>query len=168
MRSVRTYIFVLLCLWLNSVKSEIIIDNPIKKRITVEYVGDDFKQVLNLFEKQTGLYFQYDVTLKPLKRVYRLSYINEVAEIAIRDFLQQNGLDFNLVLGKSLVLKRWNPVYGEIVISGRISNYYTGERLVNAEVIVSDNELNIIRTNSEGIFQLKSKKNKIYFIIILF
>lgn len=162
MRSFRTYIFVLLCLWLNSVKSEIIIDNPIKKRINVEYVGDDFKQVLNLFEKQTGLYFQYDVTLKPLKRVYRLRYINEVAEIAIRDFLQQNGLDFNLVLGKSLVLKRWNPVYGEIVISGRISNYYTGERLVNAEVIVSGNEQNIIRTNSEGIFQLKSNQNKIY------
>ncbi len=125
----------------------------LRQRIDFTYEGMDFEVVLLLLERKTGLRFQYNAALVPSKRMYRLNYRNAMVETILKDFFHQNGLDFEL-LGNSLVLKPWELYSREVVISGRISNRLTGERLVNATVAVF-NTSKVVYSNSQGIFQLR-------------
>jgi len=125
----------------------------LRQRIDFMYEGIDFEVVLLLLERKTGLRFQYNAALVPSKRMYRLNYRNALVETILKDFFYQNGLDYEL-LGNSLVLKPWELYSREVVISGRISNRLTGERLVNATVAVL-NTSKVVYSNSQGIFQLR-------------
>ncbi len=124
-----------------------------RQRIDFTYEGMDFEVVLLLLERKTGLRFQYNTALVPSKRLYRLNYRNALVETILKDFFHQNGLDYEF-LGNSLVLKPWELYSKEVVISGRISNRLTGERLVNATVSVL-NTPKVVYSNSQGIFQMR-------------
>ncbi len=130
----------------------------LKQRIDFIYEGMEFEVVLILLERKTGLKFQYNTALIPSKRLYRLNYRNILVETILKDFFHQNGLDFEL-MGNSVILKPWELYSKEVVISGRISNQMSGERIVNATVAVIGSS-KVVYSNSQGIFQLRIPHSK--------
>ena len=138
----------------------IVPENGLKKKISWSYKGSDFKSVLSFFEKESGCYFQYDVSLLPIRKTYNLEYKDVVLSVALHDFLQQNALDFTLIGNKNLVLKRYQEKENELIISGRISQNLTGERIVQASVYALGDPT-VYYSNSQGIFQLRTKRSKV-------
>lgn len=126
-----------------------------RKRINWELRTTDFRKVLASFEEITGVFFQYDAALTPAKSKYEVSYRNQIASEALRDFLHRYGLDYALVLDQALVLKPWKPIDNALRISGSLTNAITGERIIGAAVFV-EADGRVVYSNSQGIFHLRS------------
>ena len=126
-----------------------------RKRINWELRTTDFRKVLASFEEITGVFFQYDAALTPAKRKYEVSYRNQIASEALRDFLHRYGLDYALVLDQALVLKPWKPIDNALRISGSLTNAITGERIIGATVF-AESDGRVVYSNSQGIFHLRS------------
>jgi hypothetical protein len=90
--------------------------NSLNSRISVSYTGNDFEKILKIFEQKTDCYFQYDAALKPKKKRFVVNYQNEIAKVALRDFLQGLGLNFILLGDNFLVLQQWEAPNDEVVI----------------------------------------------------
>ena len=142
----------------NFTSQNIPIENGLKKKVTWSYKGNDFKTVLSFFEKESGYFFQYDPGLIPSKKQFNIEYKQAVLGVVLRDFLQQNALDFQLVGSKSLVLKAYREKVNELIISGRVSQRFTGERIVQASVFVQG-EPTVYYSNSQGVFQVRTKQS---------
>jgi hypothetical protein len=127
----------------------------LRKRINWETRTTDFRKVLASFEEITGVFFQYDAALTPAKRKFEVSYRNEIASVALRDFLHRYGLDYGLVLDQALVLKPWKPIDNALRISGSLTNAMTGERIIGATVY-AETDGRVVYSNSQGIFHLRS------------
>ncbi|MFN5693254.1 MAG: hypothetical protein ACK464_00200, partial [Bacteroidota bacterium] len=70
--------------------------NGLNKYVNIQYHGSQFTAVLDLFTQQTGFNFAYNNQLLPLPKLHDIHYQNLRADKALRDFLQQNGLDFQV------------------------------------------------------------------------
>ncbi len=132
------------------------IENGLKKKVTWSYKGNDFKAVLSFFEKESGYFFQYDPGLIPSKKQYNIEYKQAVLGVVLRDFLQQNALDFQQVGSRNLILRPYKEKVNELIISGRVSQRFTGERIVQASVFVQG-EPTVYYSNSQGVFQVRTK-----------
>ena len=139
--------------WAQSIES-------LEEKIDFEYTGRDFREILSQFEEKTGYYFQFESELLPKKKNFRFSYRNRKASIILQDILQQSGLNYKKVVGKSLILTRWNPKAEVLQISGRVSNINNRERIVNASIIIEGSDV-VVYTNSQGIFQFSSQKSPV-------
>lgn len=132
------------------------IENGLKKKVTWSYKGNDFKAVLSFFEQESGYFFQYDPGLIPSKKQYNIEYKQAVLGVVLRDFLQQNALDFQQVGSRNLILRPYKEKVNELIISGRVSQRFTGERIVQASVFVQG-EPTVYYSNSQGVFQVRTK-----------
>lgn len=103
--------------------------------ISLQYKGQKFTDVLSLFTEKTGFPFAYNNQIIPVNKPIDIYYQNVKADKALRDFLQQYGLDFQLVVG-TIVIKIRTPEIpnNQHFISGRVLQGPTGERLVKAIV----------------------------------
>ena len=149
----RSLVIVLLCIQTLELQAQA--GAALRKRINWELRTTDFRKVLASFEEITGVFFQYDAALTPAKRKYEVSYRNQIASEALRDFLHRYGLDYALVLDQALVLKPWKPIDNALRISGSLTNAITGERIVGATVFV-EADCRVVYSNSQGIFHLRS------------
>ncbi len=138
--------------------------NSLNSRISISYTGNDFAKILKLFEQKTDCYFQYDASLKPKKKRFVVNYQNEIAKVALRDFLQGLGLNFILLGDNFLVLQQWEAPNDELVISGRVWHSESKERLVNAMVSLVDRNQTTF-TNDQGIFQFKTSSGKLIYAV---
>ena len=110
--------------------------NQLNSKISFNYQGTSFEKILQIFEEKTNYFFQYDASLKPNKKWFVVNVENEVAQDALRDFLQNYGLDFSVVGDQSLVLKKWVAPKEVVILSGRVYHSETKERLVNAYISI--------------------------------
>lgn len=129
--------------------------NQLNSKISFTYQGNSFEKILQIFEEKTNCFFQYDATLKPSKKWFVLKVENEIAKDALRDFLQNYGLDFSVVGDQSLVLKKWIAPKEEVILSGRVYHAETKERLVNAFITIPQTGQSSF-TNDQGIFQIRT------------
>lgn len=141
-----------LCYSLGGLKAQ---SNQLNTRISIDYKGQSFEKILQLFEEKTNCYFQYDAALKPSKKWFDVHVQNEIAKEALRDFLQNYGLDFAVVGDQSLVLKRWVAPKQDVIISGRVYHADSKERLVNAYIKIAGTQQSTF-TNDQGIFQIRT------------
>lgn len=109
--------------------------NLLNKSIQLSYSGRDFHYALQLFEKATGASFQYNPDLLPAPRHFQFNYQNIRASIALTDFLNQHGLDYEWFNG-SVIIKPFSPprYIKRFIASGRIVDAESKERLVKAYV----------------------------------
>ena len=149
----RSLVIVLLCVQTLALQAQA--GAALRKRINWETRTTDFRKVLASFEEITGVFFQYDAALTPAKRKFEVSYRNEIASVALRDFLHRYGLDYGLVLDQALVLKPWKPIDNALRISGSLTNAMTGERIIGATVY-AETDGRVVYSNSQGIFHLRS------------
>ncbi|MEY3861146.1 MAG: hypothetical protein RIS50_1427 [Bacteroidota bacterium] len=68
----------------------------LNKYVDIQYQGNQFVAVLDLFTQQTGYSFAYNNQLLPIPKYQNIHYQNVKADKALRDYLQQNGLDYQL------------------------------------------------------------------------
>ena len=149
----RSLVIVLLCVQTLALQAQA--GAALRKRINWELRTTDFRKVLASFEEITGVFFQYDAALTPAKLKYEVSYRNQFASEALRDFLHRYGLDYALVLDQALVLKPWKPIDNALRISGSLTNAITGERIIGATVF-AEADGRVVYSNSQGIFHLRS------------
>ncbi len=136
--------------------------NALNSRITIVYKGQEFEKILQIFEEKTQCYFQYDASLKPSKKWFDVRIENEIAKVALHDFLHQYGLDYAIVGDQSLVLKRWQDPKPDVILSGRVYHAESKERLVNAFVVIASTQQNAF-TNDQGIFQIRTDGGNIVY-----
>lgn len=149
----RSLVFALCCLASVALKAQA--GAQLRKRVDWNLRTGDFREALRSFETLTGVYFQYDASLTPEKKTYDIRYQNQVASVALRDFLHRYGLDYALVMDQALVLKPWKPVDYSLRVSGSLTNALTGERIVGASIVV-EREGRAVYSNSQGIFHVRS------------
>ena len=138
--------------------------NQLNTKISLDYKGQSFEKILQLFEEKTNCYFQYDASLKPFKKWFDVHIENEVAKEALQDFLQNYGLDFAVVGDQSLVLKRWVAPKQDVIISGRVYHADSKERLVNAYIKIAGTQQSTF-TNDQGIFQIRTDGGTVFYQI---
>jgi hypothetical protein len=78
------------------------------KRITVNYDGTDFLDILNQISQQTEIRFAYQSNILPKKKSFSVHITNTQAKKAIRDILHQQGLDYTINPGNILVITKWS------------------------------------------------------------
>ncbi len=133
------------------------------KRITVNYDGGDFLDILNQISQQTEIRFAYQSNILPKKKSFSVHITNTQAKKAIRDILHQQGLEYTINPGNILVITKWShsnlpssdtlSVNKSNIIAGRISQSGTGERLVKASVYLP--QLNAFQQTDEfGVFKI--------------
>jgi hypothetical protein len=144
----------LFCLVLGVFQSGKAQTSGLNRYIDLEYHGTQFTAVLSKFTQLTGYNFAYNNQLLPLQKPIDVHYQNAKADKALRDFLQQHGLDYQ-VSGNTLILKKWSPTPApkQHFISGRVTQAQTGERLVKAIVQLPGKQL-FTYTDEFGIFKI--------------
>lgn len=109
--------------------------HQLNQPIQVSYIGRDFEQALLQFERATQASFQYNPELIPPSKQFKFQYNNIRASVALRDFLNQQGLDFEWFNG-SIILKPLLPpsYFKQSTVSGRVIDAESKERLVKAYI----------------------------------
>ena len=128
------------------------------------YSGNNFRDALESFENEVGVYFQYDATLTPSNTTFEVNFNRVKAKAALIDFLREYGLTYSVVMDNSIVLKRWKPVENTLRLAGRINNKLSGERVVGATVYIEDQGI-ITHSNSQGIFYLRTKREQLSILV---
>ena len=149
----RSLVVALCCLASVALKAQA--GAQLRKRVDWNLRTGDFREALRSFETLTGVYFQYDASLTPEKRNYDIRYHDQIASVALRDFLHRYGLDYALVMDQALVLKPWKPIDYSLRVSGSLTNALTGERIVGASIVM-EREGRAVYSNSQGIFHVRS------------
>ena len=128
--------------------------NSLSKFVNIQYKGNQFQAVLEQFSAQTSIQFAYSNAIIPLPKTHNVQFQNVRADKALKDFLHQNGLDFELT-GNTAILKQWSPKNNikQYFYSGRVLQDQTGERLVKATVnIPALNRFTL--TDEFGVFRI--------------
>ena len=149
----RSLVVALCCLASVALKAQA--GAQLRKRVDWNLRTSDFREALRSFETLTGVYFQYDASLTPDKKTYDIRYQDQIASVALRDFLHRYGLDYSLVMDQALVLKPWKPIDYSLRVSGSLTNAITGERIVGASIVM-EREGRAVYSNSQGIFHVRS------------
>lgn len=129
--------------------------------INISYSGNNFQAVLDLFTQKTQISFAYSDAIVPLKKTYTIQFENVRADKALREFLHQNGLDFE-VTANIAVLKKWTNVMPgkQFFYSGRVLQDQTGERLVKATIQIPQLK-RFAYTDEFGIFRIAIPENNV-------
>jgi len=149
LRTVIYIVFLLISGLGNTLKSQ-----TINKRISLNLQEISFEKAINAFEKKLNVSINYATNLAPLKKV-NLRYYKTNGSIALRDFLSQYGLRFNLISSSVLVLnklpkKEKQPNHK---LSGKLYENLTGEGLIGARIFNYANKRTSF-TNEQGFFIL--------------
>ena len=149
LRTVIYIVFLLISGLGNTLKSQ-----TINKRISLNLQEISFEKAINAFEKKLNISINYATNLAPLKKV-NLRYYKTNGSIALRDFLSQYGLRFNLLSSSVLVLnklpkKEKQPNHK---LSGKLYENLTGEGLIGARIFNYANKRTSF-TNEQGFFIL--------------
>ena len=130
-RSTLRIIISLFCL----ITANLVAQNPLNRSIKVRYSGYNFEQALQQFEHATGTTFQYNTALIPSNKSINFNYQNIRASIALSDFLNQYGIDYELFNGSVILKELMPPNYiKKYTVSGRVIDEESKERLVKAYV----------------------------------
>lgn len=131
----------------------------LNKYVDIQYQGNQFVAVLDLFTQQTGYSFAYNNQLLPIPKYQNIHYQNVKADKALRDYLQQNGLDYQLS-GNTIILKKSSPntPAQHHFLCGRVVQAPTGERLMKAVVQVNNNQY-LTYTDEFGMFKIALPPN---------
>lgn len=139
----------------------------LKKIISVKANDLSFVQVLNKFEEKVNCVFQYDGAIVPSSaKKYSINYNKTRADKAIKDFLNQCGLDYE-IKANNLILRKFkakSTVKKQFRLTGKITLKKSGEILEGAKVeIVGTNRS--AYSNSSGYFSilLEEKANIVRF-----
>ena len=136
--------------------------NSLSKFVNIQYKGNQFQAVLDQFSAQTSIQFAYSTAIVPLPKTYNVQFQNVRANKALKDFLHQNGLDFELT-GNTAILKKWSQKNNtkQYFYSGRVLEDQTGERLVKATVTIP--ALNRFTLTDEfGVFRIAIPETSVY------
>ncbi len=130
-KSTLRVVIILVCL----TTANLFAQNPLNRSIKISYSGYDFEQALQQFEQATGATFQYNTALIPRNKPIKFNYHNLRASIALTDFLNHFGIDYELFNG-SVILKELMPPehIKKNTVSGRVIDEESKERLVKAYV----------------------------------
>lgn len=129
-------------------------NNALSKHVNIQYSGPKFQSVLNLFTQATGYTFAYANNIVASEKMHNVHYKNIRADKALRDFLHQNGLEFE-VASTTIILKKWQTAetINQYTITGRVVQSQTGERLVKATVQIPTLNLSTL-TDEFGMFRI--------------
>lgn len=142
MGRLKTWIFALvLCFMALNTSSLNAQNSGLNGYIVFQVKQVSFESAISGFEDRMGISIYYDAALIAGSRRFDLNYNNVKAKTALADFLAQNGLEYFVTKGNSLVLRKKITVSQRTyhVLSGRVSHAQSGEYLGNAEITINGN-----------------------------
>ncbi len=142
--------------------SNVLAQNPLHKTLNIQYAGRDFEQALHRFELATRVTFQYNADIIPTNQLFQYNYQNTKASVALTDFLNQYGIDYEWYNGSVILKQLLPPSYiRKFTVSGRIIDEDSKERLVKAYVSNTRNG-RFCLSDDFGVFKLPFEHDTLF------